>query len=341
MESLSEDSLCPCGSEKLYRHCCLGKVIEFPKNNGFKGESLKTGSELMEMVQDHLAGQEFSSLEELEWELRRFSENQNSLPKASFLGLSPRQMHSALYHVFTLRNEIFDFECKDPERLLKVPLVEQALYFLGELQGVGSLKATSKGNLPRAFVMGFHDAFFAKNLDWVPNRESDLFQLEQLKNILILAGLIKKRANKFSLTKKGERLLGKRDLEGLFDELTLAFFNKLNWADWDLYSELALIQLGAVFNIHLLNKMAQDWVLDKELGQAYLRAFPNLIYEVRVSYLSPEEEVIKSFSNRFLDRVCIPMGWVQSKERAGKSIEEEVYYRVSPFFKNCFKFKLK
>ena len=151
-----------------------------------------------------------------------------------------------------------------------------------------------------------------------------------------MSGLIKKRTNKYSLTKKGETLLKKEDIQSLFELLVLGFFNKWNWGYSDGYSELQLVQSSVIFNIHLLNQKAQDWMPPEDLGEYFLQAFPALVNEAE-GYFGPEQEVIHCFSLRFLDRVCKPLGLLLEK-REGELTERKTFYKVSPFFKKCFIF---
>ena len=391
MEEPSKNSFCPCGSGKEYQHCCSGKIVSFPKKDNFEGDEFKPIAEMLEMITEDLIDKEFNSPEELNWELKRFSHNQNNLPKAPFLGLSPSQMHHILYSPFSLNNGLFHFECQSPEELTNIPLLEQSLYFLNKLNQVGPMKATQKGNLPRAFVIEFYRKFFSNNplyfhtpnkvttrppvtaspLDErrgtdeerrgrqqslsprgepLPNKEDDLFPCTRLKHLLTMAGLIKKRANKFSLTKKGEEIIVKKKIRELFDELAYSFFNKWNWGfrTWN-PKVLCLIQDSAIFNLYLLNKKAQNWISGEELSKIYLHAFPNLIYEthsfnnssVYATHSTPEEDVIHCFSSDFLKDVGLPLGLIQTKNNEEN---EEIYfsnkthYKVSPFFKRCFKF---
>lgn len=338
MNTLSQDTLCPCGSGKTYKHCCKGKILPFPKKGHFEGDGLKTAAEMVEMIKENLGHQEFHSLEELNRELRRFSHNQNSLPKAPFLGLSPTQMHIILYHPFNLRNEIFNFE--DSEMFTNIPLMTQALYFLDKLKEVGQLRATQKGNLPQAFVLDFYQHFGNKQrYSHVPKKEDDFPLCKRLRYLLNMGGFIKKRANKFSLTKKGEKMLREENRVYLFYELTHTFFNKFNWSCIDGYPDLPLIQSSAIFNLYLLNKRAQDWIEDKELGEIYLHAFPGLIHEVYNPYDSPDKTIINCFSFRFLQTVCHLMGFLEQREE-GKGFDRKFSYKVSPFFKRSLKFVL-
>lgn len=291
------------------------------------------------MAKDHFEGGEFSSIEEMNAELGAITTNQNSMGLGPFLGLSPNDMHEVMYSPFSLNNNIFRYEVKSIEERNKIPFLAQAIYFLNSLKKDGFIKATQKGNLTKAFVVEMYKEFFSnEKYARLPNKEDDLPQLTRLKHILDMTGLIKKRSGKFSLTKKGEKLVEKENYLELFEILVDALFNKWNWGFNDGYSELSLIQQTAAFNIHLLNKNAQNWIVDKELGKSYLDAFPMLVNEVESGYFGPEDEIINSFCTRFLNRICLPLGFLESKEE-GKGFDRKEFYRVTPLFKNMFSFR--
>ena len=342
------DALCYCGSGKLHRYCCFNKVIKFPRKSQFEGNSFHTVQELLAMATEALKEQEFHSLEEINTELARFYNNQNNLPKAPFLGLTPAQMHRILYTPFDLNNEIFHFDYVNHQaELINTPLINSAIYFLNYLKEAKYLRATAKGNLPMVFVKSFYQDLISKDPElsliysksfqrrFPCRKEGDLYQLKCLKHLLLMQGIIKKRAGKFSLTKKGEKIIETNNTLKLFENLVEALFNKFNWGFQDLYPSFSLIQSSAVFNVYLLHKHANNWISKSELGEIYLRAFPKLIEEAPYSYLTPEDDVINSFSFRFLEIVSYPLGWVKVDP-----MEEGMHhynFKVSAFFKKCFK----
>lgn len=221
---------CFCGSGKKYKNCCFGKLIEFPKSNSFK-DLPDCDSEVSNSVKAHIENKEFSSLKELNQELNQFLHSHNKKPRDDFLGLSPDQMQYILYNPFSLTNEIFVFEYgNDFEKNIKeIPFLEQALYFLNKLYESGEIKATKKGNLPKAFLMELYQKFFSKKeYAIIPHREDYLPEAKRLKHILNMAGLIKKRKNKFYLTQQGDSLIKDKKIRELFDKLILAFFKKWN-----------------------------------------------------------------------------------------------------------------
>jgi len=340
MTNISRNSPCPCGSGKKYKRCCLDNVIDFPKNDNYEGGELKSASDFAGMIKDHFEGGEFSSIEEMNEELQKKTTNQNSMSASPFLGLSPNDMHEIIYSPFSLENHIFTFKSSEVADLKGAPFIAQAIYFMSKIKKDGFIKATQKGNLSKAFVVEIYNEFFSKEkYARLPNKEDNLPQLTRLKHILDMSGLIKKRSGKFSLTKKGEKIIEKENYLELFKILVSTLFNEWNWGYSDGYSELSLVQQTAIFNMHLLNKKAHDWTLGKELGKYYLEAFPMLVNEVEASYFGPEEEIIRCFGTRFLDRICLPLGFLELKEE-GKGFDSKEFYRVTPLFKSIFSFNL-
>ena len=341
MKGQAGDSLCLCGSGKQYKSCCFGKLIEFPKNNSFKDFSNHADSKVSNFVKAHLENKEFSSLKELKQESDQFFHSHNEKPMDDFLGLSPNQMEYILYNPFSLTNEIFIFEYGShfKQKIKEVPFLEQAFYFLNRLYELGEMKATQKGNLPTFFIKELYQKFFSKeDFILIPHKEDDLLEAKRLKFILNMTGLIKKRKNKFYLTRKGKSLIEDKKIKELFDKLILTLFNKWNWGAFDGFSKLPLIQTSVVFNIHLLNKKAKNWISGEELGGVFFKAFPDLVYAVnKKSYFDPKDEIITCFNFRFLEGVCLPLGFLERKRKGG-GIKRKNNYKLSPFFKRHFKF---
>ena len=330
---------CFCGSGKAYKNCCFEKLVKFPKNNSHNNPS-NLASKINAEAKAHIENKQLSSFEEIKQELDQFFYSHNEKPVDDFLGLSPIQMR-CIYRPFSLKNDIFVFKYGDhfETKIKEIPFLEQAFYFLNRLYELGELKATQIGNLPRFFVMELYQKFFLeKDPIFKPNKEDDLLDVKRLRYILNMVGLIKKRKNKFHLTKKGKNLIKDKKIKELFNELVLILFNKWNWGAFDAYSELPLIQSSGVFSIHLLNKKAKNWVSEEELGNLFFKAFPALVYEVnKKSFFDPKTEIINCFNLRFLDSVCLPIGLVDKKIK-GTGINRVVYYKLSSFFKQHFKF---
>lgn len=330
MSKIARNDPCPCGSGEKYKKCCIDLA----------GEKLESPDDFIELVKAEFSKRELTSLDEMNQQLSVMKENFNSSPKSQFLGLSPVEMHNIVYEPFSLENAVFSFECRDNAKLKEVPLLKHSLYLLNKLKDAGEIKATQLGNLPRALVREMYEEFFSHDrYARLPNTEDDMIEIVRVRQLLCISGLMKKKSNKFTLTKKGENLLQESMWPELFRELTLCFMNQWNWAYGDSYSELPFIQSSAVFNLFLLHKKCQDWAYSGDVGQAYLHAFPNLVNEAS-GYFGPEEEIIRCFSTRFLNRVCLPLGLVEMREENGDgAYDYKQFYRVSRFFAEFFKFK--
>jgi hypothetical protein len=117
----------------------LGKEIE-----PLPSRATELGLELREA----LAGQEFASLGEAQEFLDRITELRNRTPLEDFQGLSPEQMQELLYAPFE-SPELIEFPAMaDAEPSAPILTLFKLLI---DATGEDGLKATAKGNLPRAF----------------------------------------------------------------------------------------------------------------------------------------------------------------------------------------------
>ena len=127
-------------------------------------------------------------------------------PLPEFMGLSPEQMHRVLYRPFEDTSDIVTLnENISREEIAEVRIVRETVYFLKRLSELEPLKATVKGNLPRAFAQEMHSVFpEAPGFDYPIMSEQDDWKLSALRYVLDVGGWIKKRNQKFSLTRRGE-----------------------------------------------------------------------------------------------------------------------------------------
>jgi hypothetical protein len=299
---------------------------------------LKSQKSLIELIQEEIEKKDLGSLNELNDEVSKIVTRMNHTPDPLFLGLSPSQMSQILYFSFSPKNDVFTFVCKDSDELKRNSMVGHAFYLMEKLNLDGGVKATQTGNLPRSLVREIYYKFFSEDkFARLPLSEEDLFEIQRLRIVLEFAGVMKKRNNKFELTKKGKKILETQDRVNLFTEIFLTMMKKWNWANGDRYSELDQIQTSAIFNFLILQRQCQDWTLDKFLGQVYLEAFPNLVRKTQ-SMLSPEDEIVNCFANRFLKNICLPLGFLEQKEEGESYLDHKVFYRVTRFFEESFTF---
>lgn len=340
MAKISRNEPCPCGSGKKYKHCC-NNVVPFPLNglSSTANSNSSAQSNLNEFKQS-IQGQEYNSMEELNAELASFFQAKNNRKIDSFMGLSPNQMQEILYDKFEFINCVFDIKF-DKSLFLEAPFFKQSLFFLKKIENNGFLKATQKGNLPRAFIIELFDTFFSVNYFLKPTKEADLIQASVLKHILNLSGLIKKSKSKFSLTKKGSLLLARGNELEIFETTLLCYISKFNWGFRDNYSDLNLIQKSVIFGLYMLHKKCDEWTLDSDISKIFLDAFPDLVIECdSKQYSTPEQQVLNAFSIRFLEQFCLPWGFLEEKIEGERYKDGKVFYRTTEFFRKSFSLKI-
>jgi hypothetical protein len=156
-----------------------------------------------------------------------------------------------------------------------------------------------------------------------------------------MAGWIKKRNQKFSLTQKGQIVVengfGIDDFFYLFETYT----EKFNWASRDLYPDLDIIQESFLFSCYLLHRKARTYIPVNKLGEYFIRAFLTVLDRVEShSSIDWQELVQNAFSIRFIERFCEYFGLVTIQREKGKSLNFNYAIQITSLFKKMFDWKL-
>jgi len=296
-------------------------------------------AQIMEELHATFEDKDFGSIEEAQAFADALMADKNAEPITDFLGLSPEQMYRILYRPFTEVSDIVALNkdlCK--EELLDIPIVKEAEYFLRRLGELQPLRSTAKGNLPQAFARELHDRFPDHPLFHYPIRsEGEDLKISALRHLLNMAGWIKKRNRKFSLTQKGEAVVkngfGVDDFYRLFEIYT----QKFNWAFRDFYPALDIIQQSALFSCYFLHQKAKTPIHVSELSTHFIQAFPTILDEVG-NYLSmePEKIVGNAFCVRFIERFCEYFGLVNIQREERRSAHADYFLQIRPLFEKIF-----
>jgi len=303
---IGRNYLCPCGSGKKYKHCCL---IHDQQSNQVSDNNFIPG------FHETLSNQEFSSLEEAQAFMNGFTQKQNQAPQADFHGLSSEQMHRLLNFTFESPEVIFFSE--QFTNNIKAPMFT-LFYMLVEHISEKGLKPTAKGNLPRNLCreIALHYLGEEKYQEQIRfgqiNKEEDYFDLHVVRLVAELSGLIRKYKGKFILSKKCKNLLTKEDNKQLFLLLLKAYITKFNWGYWDRYEELNFIQQSFAFTLYLLKQYGEDRLSSEFYADQFLKAFPALLQEVtHTPYFEPEDELKRCYTLRVLKRFTGFLGLAQ------------------------------
>jgi Domain of unknown function (DUF1841) len=289
-----------------------------------------------------MKGQAFESIEEAQGFADAWLKKANAEPKSEFLGLSPEQMHRMMYRPFDETSDIVTLNKNlSDEKILEIPIVKEAVYFLRRLGELQPLKATARGNLPRAFACEIHDRFPEDpELPYpIVSEEGDM-KLLTLRHILDMCRWIKKRNQKFYLTQKGQNLNGKGIGPDDFHHLFRTYTQKFDWAFRDFYPELGIIQQAFLFSCYILHRKAKTYVNANELSAHFIQAFPAVLNKEK-RYLPPEEShqlIQHAFYIRFIERFCEYFGLVKVQKQK-RSLQLDYSIRTTPFFDEMFQWR--
>jgi hypothetical protein len=336
MDKVGRNDPCPCGSGKKYKHCCLGK------------EPPPRISSVMDELRAAIAGKTFHSLDEANAFARAFMESKNRVPQLDFLGVSSDQMHRLLEFPFVNTDEIVGINGNLPlSTLLGIPIVKNAMLFLGKLAEREPLKATAKGNLPLSFVQEMFACMELPERHYHPvpiRTEEEVTLLHALRGILILCGWIKKRGDRFSLTDSGRKIL-QGGFDGIgFRHLLEVFTLKFNWGFMDRYPPFSIVQKSFLFGLYLLHRRANREIEDQVLADQFLRAFPQVLEEAcryKAPYREPRDLISGCFSLRFLERFCEYFGFLTIRREAipGRFVERK-FVQTTDFFRQYWQWRV-
>ncbi|MBV7270733.1 hypothetical protein [Winogradskyella luteola] len=212
-------------------------------------------------------------------QVEAFINGYNEHVNDEFDGLVPAQMHTLLYDTFGERS-ILKLKKLSETQYGTVPILNQVKYLANSILNKKEVTLTKTGALPTKIVFDVYENGGLKEehieQGYVKLRkEADSISV-QLSNILLqLTGIVKKRSNKLSITKKGISLIN--DNDRLLPLLIKTFCTKFNWAYFDRYKDEKWGQVGFGFSLVLLSRYGGIRRKDTFYAEKYYTAFPRLL----------------------------------------------------------------
>ena len=262
---------------------------------------------------------------------------ENNLGRPQFEGYSPNEMARIIYHTFDGHSPIRLMPLKAADYGL-VPIVRQVLYLTKLIQKSGEIKLTQKGFLPPRIVteLASQEFLMKEAVEWYrPNyyREADSLSTTLTRLILKLAGVIKKRKNRLSLTKYGEKLLS--DHKKLFLAILAVYCKKFNWAYTDSYGDNHIGQVGYGFSMILLEKYGNEPLGHSFYAKKYFTAFPMLASSYEPSpYGFDAKRHERCYILRTFERFLLFFGLVNISQ---KNWDSEVIIQKTELFDRLFR----
>lgn len=299
MAHIGRNDPCPCGSGRKYKHCCLKRPGGVPlgwddaaltgggPDDGLsrmpeaQGRHRNAATDVLDELRAAMAEREFDGIEELQAFTDAFMDERNRAPLEDFHGLSPEQMHRLLAAPFDAPDlleapQVLAVEPNAPILDLFLPLAEA-------LSGDG-LKATAKGNLPRAVCRDLAVRYFTEERLYLDtyasvsgHREEDFRDLHYTRRLARKAGLIRLARGRWRLTARGRELLEQHGAAGVYPLLLRAAAAMSPWPRGSEDGLDALIRDAWSFTAWLLTRYGEEPRPSTFYQEAFVRAFPRSI----------------------------------------------------------------
>ncbi|MCF1432121.1 MAG: SEC-C domain-containing protein [Shewanella sp.] len=296
------NDLCPCGSGKKYKRCCM---------NSQSKQTAQIADELEQIV----AMNPNLSLDELELVMQRKMDLRNNQSLDEFCGLSPNQMSNWLSGSFTQLQWV---NFVTPEDLCQSPVMRYLGLIIDEaIEGGGSFKATAKGNLPAklaksasALLPGFAISAFDINpsiSEFAGSNEDKFNALHYTRILAEIAGIIYRRSGRFHIKKAALAQYEKQGLAVFFLPMLEAAVTRYNWEYFDIIEHDVDLRLFWLFMVWRLQSHGSIDQLNDEM----ITAFPDLLRQLPGdNYCSPEQQLSMLIEIRFALRFLQYWGFV-------------------------------
>jgi hypothetical protein len=271
--------------------------------------------------------------EELQRHLDNLINAQNNRPIPEFEGYSPNEMHQLLHFTFG-EDSAIRLQKISGTQYQQVPIWNLVKYLTGLIEDAGEIKLTKKGFLPTKVVSELYRQGFLKE-DHIEKgitklyKEMDSISVHLARILAELAGLIKKRKGKLTLTKSSAELIV--DDHALLRLLLATFTSKLNWAYLDGYGENQIGQLGCGFSLILLSKYGNEKQLDSFYAEKYFRAYPQLLEGVEPTFGTLESYAAACYALRTFEKFMRFFGLISTAEE-GRGFDSITYVTKTALF---------
>lgn len=274
--------------------------------------------------------------EDLQQYLSQLMHERNNRAIPDFESYSPIEMTRILYRAFEEGSPITLLPL-DEVKHASIPLMNQIRYLAKIISEQGELKLTQKGNLPTKVVADLCRLEPGTKESRRPikplMKESDSIAAALSRMLLDLAGITKKRSNKLSLTKAGEKLLANNDQ--LLKKILHVYCYRFNWGYFDLYNLEQIGQMGFGFSLVLLSKWGDKKRVDSFYADKYFTAYPFLINDsIQPSFGSVQRYVTRAYSLRTFDRFLMHFGLVEVEK---ENWDADTFIRKSDLFDKLIK----
>ena len=311
---LGRNELCPCGSGKKYKRCCMDNKS-------------KQQAEALDGLSNIAVTNPNLTLDELHVVAEHKAHEHNNRPNIDFCGLSPAQLANWIYAPF---NELTDITINTPNDLSSSPVMSYLKIILDEaMQNNGSFKATATGNLPvklvkkaSALLPQFAVAKFNIHesiSDYEGANENKFNALHYTRILAEIAGLIYRRNGHYHIKKSVQKTYQEQGIQAFFKPMLETAIYQYNWGYLDNWEQE--IHLGA-FWVFMLWRLQNHSCVNQLLKELKV-AFPDLLTEISQDPYFTEEQLLSLLiTSRFIDRFLQFWGFIITDQKQGFNRDE-------------------
>lgn len=325
------NDLCPCGSGKKYKLCCLNITS-------------KQHAEVFDDIAQVVAMNPTLILNELNVIAEHKMNERNNRPNIDFCGLSPTQMANWLYAPF---NELASVTVNTPDDLSSSPVMRYLTLILDEaMLNSGSFKATSKGNLPTKlvkqasallseFAVSKFSLLFSIN-DYTGANEDKFNALHYTRVLAEIAGIIYRRSGRYHVKKSMQKQYQTHGIHAFFKPMLQAATSQYNWGYLDSWEHDIDLRTFWVFMVYRVQSHGNIDQLIEEMTTA----FPDLLLQFSPEdHFSPIKLLGILIESRFIERFLQFWGFVTVDPKRFFTEEHEPRKaEIQPLLKQTFQF---
>ncbi|MGF1762511.1 YecA family protein [Aliivibrio kagoshimensis] len=327
------NELCPCGSGKKYKRCCMSSAS-------------KQQTFMLDDIEQVVAMNPNLSLEELNIVAEQKMKAANERPHPDFCGLSPTQMSNWLYAHF---KELEWVTISTPDDLKASPVMRYLVLIFDEaMQSDGSFKATSKGNLPTKIVKQASDLLpefavsqFERHIsisEYAGSNEDKFNALHYSRVLAEVAGIIYRRSGRYHIKKTAQKQYLTHGIQAFFIPMLEAATTQYNWGYLDGWEHDVDLRTFWLFMLWRLQSHGNT----EQLIEEVMIAFPDLLLASSTDdNLSTERDLGVLIESRFVERFLQFWGFITLDSRGylnGEPVARIV--QSQPLLKQTFQFTI-
>jgi len=268
-------------------------------------------------------------------ELERLRNKINSESIEDFDNLCASDMKNLLYTPFS-EDSPLQYRQDIPEEILDdIGFFNLCEFLLHRLSRDKEITLTTRNNLNTKIVTEIYKRKFTSErvMELKPRtiyRELDLASLQIAMLIMCeLMGLMKKRKNKLSLTKKGQKFITElcrtEQLRLIFE----CYVHKFNWSYHDGYPEAPRIQSSIGYLLFLLLSHGTEERPYQFYADKMIRAFPQLLRSFTATYTTPEKQFSSCLEIRCFNRFLKWFDFVDMGHKGERDYSKPLFIKMN------------